>query len=107
MRCWCGLRISRCDFLGLTDFERGVEGGGETRAEQLAFLRRYKRENNIAYGFAIAADHKNNANYNVISIPTAVLLDRRGRVRFLTIGASEQEAELLKKMILKLLDEKE
>ena len=43
--------------------------------------------------------------YGVSALPTGVLVDRRGRVRFLTIGASEQEAELLKQMIVKLLDE--
>jgi len=35
-----------------------------------------------------------------------VLLDRRGRVRFITISADEDEAALLTKMIVKLLDEK-
>ena len=91
--------------LGVTDFATGVEGGGETRAEQMAFLRRYKRENNIAYGFAIAEDHSNNANYNVISIPTAVLLDRRGRLRFITVSADDSEARALASMVEKLIEE--
>ncbi|HEV2861311.1 MAG TPA: TlpA disulfide reductase family protein [Pyrinomonadaceae bacterium] len=92
--------------LGVTDFAGGVEGGGETRAEQLAFLRRYKRENNVAYGFAIADDHSNNANYNVISIPTAVLLDRRGRLRFITVSADDDESRALASMVEKLIEEK-
>ncbi len=92
--------------LGVTDFASGVEGGGETRAEQLAFLRRYKRENNVSYGFAIADDHSNNANYNVISIPTAVLLDRRGRLRFITVSADDGEARALASMVEKLIEEK-
>ena len=92
--------------LGVTDFANGISGGGETRAEQLAFLRRYKRENGVAYGFAIADDHSNNANYNVISIPTAVLLDRRGRLRFITVSADDGEARALASMVEKLIDEK-
>ncbi len=92
--------------LGLTDFESGVEGGGETRAEQVAYLRRYKRENGVAYGFAVAETHDNNANYNVTSIPTAVLLDRKGRVRFITISADDDEARALASMVEKLIEEK-
>jgi thiol-disulfide isomerase/thioredoxin len=92
--------------LGLTDFENGVEGGGDSRAEQVAYLRRYKRENGVAYGFAVAESHDNNANYNVTSIPTAVLLDRRGRVRFITVSADEDEARALASMVEKLIDEK-
>jgi hypothetical protein len=60
---------------------------------------------NVSYDFAVAADARNDGPYGVAGLPTAVLVDRRGRVRFLTIGASEEEAELLKTTILKLLDE--
>ncbi|MFN2414361.1 MAG: redoxin domain-containing protein, partial [Pyrinomonadaceae bacterium] len=92
--------------LGMTDFEGHVEGRAVTRAEELAFLRQFKRDKNIAYGFAVADSRKETArDYGVVSIPTAVLLDRRGRVRFITISADEDEAALLSKMVVKLLDE--
>lgn len=92
--------------LGMTDFEGHVEGRAVTRAEELAYLRRFKRDKDIAYGFAIADSKKETArDYGVVSIPTAVLLDRRGRVRFITISADEDEAALLTKMVVKLLDE--
>jgi thiol-disulfide isomerase/thioredoxin len=91
--------------LGLTDFEGNVEGRGVTRAEETAYLRRFKREKSIGYGFAVSDDKKTALGYGVASIPTAVLLDRRGRVRFITISADEDEAALLTKMIVKLLDE--
>ena len=91
--------------IGLNEFEGHIKGQPATRAEELEYFRRFKREMNVPYDFAVAADARNDAPYGVASLPTAVLLDRRGRVRFLTIGASEEEAELLKKMIVKLLDE--
>ncbi|MET0625862.1 MAG: TlpA disulfide reductase family protein [Pyrinomonadaceae bacterium] len=92
--------------LGMTDFEGQVEGRAVTRAEEMSYLRRFKREKNIAYGFAVADGKKETArDYGVVSIPTAVLLDRRGRVRFITISADEDEAALLSKMVVKLLDE--
>jgi thiol-disulfide isomerase/thioredoxin len=92
--------------IGLNEFEGHIKGQPATRAEELAFFRRFKREMNVTYDFAVAGDARNDAPYGVATLPTAVLLDRRGRVRFLTVSASEQEAELLKKMILTLLEEK-
>ena len=91
--------------IGLNEFEGHIKGQPATRAEELEYFRRFKRELNVAYDFAVAADARNDGPYGVAGLPTAVLIDRRGRVRFLTIGASEQEAELMKQMILKLLDE--
>jgi len=91
--------------LGLTDFEGNVEGRDVTRAEETAYLRRFKREKGIGYGFAVSDDKKTARGYGVVSIPTAVLLDRRGRVRFITISADEDEADLLTKMVVRLLDE--
>src|SRR5687768_2686004 len=92
--------------LGMTDFEGNIEGRDATRAEETAYLRQFKRQKGIGYGFAVSDEKKETArDYGVTSIPTAVLLDRRGRVRFITISANEDEAELLTKMIAKLIDE--
>ena len=91
--------------IGLNEFEGHVQGRPASRAEELEFFREFKRKMKVPYDFAVAADARNDVPFGVAALPTAVLLDRRGRVRFLTIGASEQEAELLKKMVVKLLDE--
>jgi thiol-disulfide isomerase/thioredoxin len=91
--------------IGLNEFEGNIQGEHATRAQELEFFRQFKRRMNVSYDFAVADDAHNDSTYGVASLPTAVLLDRRGRVRFLTIGASDEEAELLKKMVLKLLDE--
>ena len=91
--------------LGLNEFEGNIEGRAATRAEELEHFRQFKRRMNVAYDFGVAADGENSRLFRVAGLPTAVLIDRRGRVRFLTIGASEEEADLLRKMIVKLLDE--
>ncbi|MDT5270654.1 MAG: hypothetical protein QOH49_2840 [Acidobacteriota bacterium] len=91
--------------IGLNEFEGHIEGQPATRAQELEYFRQFKRRMNVTYDFAVAADASNAAPYGVAGLPTAVLVDRRGRVRFLTIGASDEEAELLKKMVLTLLDE--
>ncbi|MBV9927662.1 MAG: TlpA family protein disulfide reductase [Acidobacteria bacterium] len=93
--------------IGVNEFEGNVQGQPATRAQELEYFRQFKRRMNVSYDFAVAADGANDTPYGVATLPTAVLLDRRGRVRFLSISASEAEAEMLKKMIVKLLDEKE
>jgi thiol-disulfide isomerase/thioredoxin len=91
--------------LGLTEFEGEADGREMTRAEETAFFRRFKRTQGIGYGFAVEDGKENARSYGVHSIPTAVLIDRRGRVRFLTISASDFEADALAAMVRKLLDE--
>jgi thiol-disulfide isomerase/thioredoxin len=91
--------------LGLNEFEGNIQGREASRAEELEYFRQFKRRMNVSYDFAVAADAENDRLYGIASLPTGVLIDRRGRVRLLTIGASEEEADLVKKMVVKLLDE--
>ena len=91
--------------IGLTEFEGGAEGREMTRAEESQYLRRYKRRQGIDYGFAVEDGKETARSYGVVSIPTTVLIDRKGRVRFLTIGASDTELDALASMVKKLLDE--
>ena len=90
--------------IGLTNFEGEVEGKQMTRAQELAYLRDFKKKFALTYGFAIS-DGQNDVNYTVSSIPTTFLIDRRGVVRFISIGSSDVEGAALQKMIKKLLDE--
>jgi thiol-disulfide isomerase/thioredoxin len=91
--------------LGLTEFEGDVEGKSVTRAEELEYLREFKRKQNITYGFGVSNDTKTRHTYSIYTIPTTVLIDRKGRVRFLTISANDFEEEALARMVQKLLDE--
>ena len=91
--------------IGLTNFEGEVDGKQMTRAQELAYLRDFKKRFGLTYGFAVSADGNNEVNYAVSSIPTTFLIDRRGAVRFISIGASDVEGVALTRMIKKLLDE--
>lgn len=92
--------------LGLTEFYGHGGGRPLQPAEEMDFLRRFKREHRMEYGVAVADHDENGDNYGVSSIPTAVLLDRRGRLRFITVTASEPETRALARMIEKLIEEK-
>ena len=92
--------------LGLTQYFGEAEGRAMKPEEELSFLRRFKKKHRLPYGFAISNTVANDSRYGVSSFPSAFLLDRKGVVRFITIGASAIEGKALEEMIKKLLDEK-
>ena len=91
--------------LGVTNFFGHAEGKQLTPAQEIAYLRDFKKKFHITYGFAVADSSENDRNYTVSSIPTSFLIDRRGVVRLISVGASDDEAAVLNKMIKKLIEE--
>lgn len=91
--------------LGLTDYSGDIDGRRATPGEELAYLRTFKKQNHLPYGFVVANSSVNNMNYGVYSIPMSFLLDRRGNIRFIAMGAGEQETAALEKMIEKVVAE--
>jgi thiol-disulfide isomerase/thioredoxin len=76
-----------------------------TPGEELAYLREFKKQNRLPYGFVVADSSANDFNYGVFSIPMSFLIDRRGAIRFISVGAGESEIAELGKMIKKLIEE--
>jgi thiol-disulfide isomerase/thioredoxin len=76
----------------------------KTKAEHDA-LREFRRANRLPFGIAAAESVETAAHYNVTSIPAAVLIDRRGVVRYLGVGSNDDDLKELEQMIVKLLDE--
>jgi thiol-disulfide isomerase/thioredoxin len=92
--------------IGLTDLQRTLGGTDKSRAEKLDFLRRFKQGNKMTYAVAIAENaNENLPEYGVNAFPTAVLIDRRGAVRFISIGVSPAELSRLGDMVEKLVKE--
>src|SRR5882672_5311882 len=91
--------------LGLTSYAGDIDGRRATPVEELAYLRTFKKQNHLPYGFVVADSSVNDFNYGVFSIPMSFLVDRRGNVRFIAMGANEQELLALGKMIEKVMSE--
>jgi thiol-disulfide isomerase/thioredoxin len=91
--------------LGLTNYSGDIEGRRATPVEELTYLQTFKKQNHLPYGFVIADSSVNNLNYGVFSIPMSFLIDRRGNVRFIAMGANEKEIAALGKMIEKVMAE--
>jgi thiol-disulfide isomerase/thioredoxin len=91
--------------LGLTNYSGNVDGVSATPGEELAYLRTFKKQNRLPYGFVVADSSVNDMNYGVFSIPMSFLIDRKGNVRFIALGAGEGEITALDKMIEKVMSE--
>ena len=91
--------------IGLTNFEGHAEGKSLTRLQEMDYLRDFKKRFGVSYGFGVSEEGRNDVHYGVSSIPTTFLLDRRGAVRFISIGSSDVEGAALNRMIKKLIEE--
>jgi len=91
--------------IGLTDLQGTLGGSDKSRAEKMEFLRRFKQGNKMTYAVAVAETRENLPEYGVNAFPTAVLIDRRGAVRFISIGVSPAELNRLGDMVEKLVKE--
>jgi thiol-disulfide isomerase/thioredoxin len=91
--------------IGVTTYYGQIGGRNVSRQQEIDYLREYKKDNKLPYGFAVADSRLNETNYSVVSIPMSFLIDRRGRLRFVTAGAGEDQAAALSKLIKRLIEE--
>jgi thiol-disulfide isomerase/thioredoxin len=118
---WCGPCISTFptlakwnrDFgpkgltiLGVTELFGNIKGKPAQPDDELAYLHEFKKQYRIPYGFAVNRSQDNDQMFGISAIPTAFLIDRRGRVRMISVGTSKEETGLMETAIQILLSEK-
>ena len=95
------------DFIivGVTQYY-GEQGGKKMSAlQELDYLNEFKSKHKLPYPFAIAGPTEARMKYGINAYPTTVLLDRKGVVRYIGIGAGLEESENLEDTIKKVLNE--
>lgn len=90
--------------LGLTRFYGNVDGEPADENKETAFLTDFKKKEDLPYDFVISRDIMNQIKYDALSLPTTVLIDRAGVVRYIETGAGKEEE--LEKAVRRLLAEK-
>jgi len=93
------------EILGLTRYYGGAEGFQVDNATEFEFLQRFKKNQRLPYDFVVAKGQANQITYQAMSIPTTVLIDRKGVIRYLETGTSRGREEEIREMIVKLLAE--
>jgi thiol-disulfide isomerase/thioredoxin len=94
------------EILGVTKYHGEAEGFPVDNAAELDFLQRFKKAQRLPYDFVVARDNTNQTAYGAGAIPTAVLIDRKGVVRYIETGTSASREEEIRAEIEKLLAEK-
>ena len=92
--------------LGVTKYYGHAEQKPATPAEELDYLRYFRKRQALPYGFVVDDGDTNDFNYGVSSIPTSFLIDRKGVLRYISFGANEEEIQLLGRLIEELVNEK-
>jgi thiol-disulfide isomerase/thioredoxin len=93
--------------LGVTRYYGAVQGMSADENAEFEFLKNFRRTYNLPYDFVVAKGQANQAKYGANGIPTAVLVDRKGIVRYIETGTGiSREAEIEREM-KRLLEEKQ
>jgi thiol-disulfide isomerase/thioredoxin len=99
-------RAQGLQIIGITHYYGqgyGMPPGENAEAE---VLRNFVRSQRLSYDTAVAKTGINHFFYGVISLPTAILIDRKGMIRYITTGSNSTRDDETEKMIQKLLAEK-
>ena len=94
------------EILGVTKYHGEAEGFPVDNAAEMDFLERFKKAHRLPYDFVVARDNTNQTAYGAGAIPTAVLIDRKGVIRYIETGTSASREEEIRVEIEKLLAEK-
>lgn len=91
--------------LGITKYYGQAEGQAVDEDYEFGFLQRFKKMYRLPYGIAVAGNDDNHRNYGVNTIPTAVIIDRRGLVRFIATGGGRASEQLISETLERLIEE--
>jgi thiol-disulfide isomerase/thioredoxin len=91
------------EVIGATRFYNG-SGKLKENDEEFKLIKEFKIEYKLPYPFAVSDDGINQKVYGATSLPTAVLIDRKGIIRYIRTGSGKQDEILY--WIKKLLAEK-
>lgn len=94
------------EILGLTRYYGLVAGKEVDSSKEFDYLTKFTADNKINYPIVVSDGIANQLRYDAINLPTSVLIDRNGRVRYIEIGTSMTRLAEMKRKIKELIDEK-
>ena len=92
--------------LGITRYYGRADGFNVDNPNEIEFLKRFKARHDLPYDFLVAKDQASHQLFTATGLPTALLIDRKGVIRYIESGTNPSRIEEMREMMLKLLAEK-
>lgn len=89
--------------IGVTRYYGQAGGFAVDEPSEFAYLQKFKREQRLPYPFAVARDTDTAKDFNVSSLPTIAIIDKKGTLRFIETGARANDE--IEKIVQRLLAE--
>jgi cytochrome c biogenesis protein CcmG, thiol:disulfide interchange protein DsbE len=100
-------RSEGLEILGITRYYGEISGLPVDRQYEMNYLKNFRGREQLPYDFVVGGtDQAMQHLYGATLLPTAVLIDRKGIIRYAESGTSPMRIEQLRQMMLKLLAEK-
>lgn len=94
------------EILGITRYYGNVNGMPADHVAEIAELKRFRIRERLPYDFVVGDGQAMQLMYGATGLPTAVLIDRKGVVRYVETGTSPTRLEQMHEMLVKLINEK-
>lgn len=94
------------EILGVTRFYGNAEGAAVDQPGEIAFLQQFKEKQKLPYSFVVSQNNTNQIIYGAGGLPTAVIIDRKGIIRYIETGTNPTRNDEIQAVVEKLLAEK-
>jgi thiol-disulfide isomerase/thioredoxin len=91
--------------LGVTRYYGTAAGISIDHAGEIEFLKGFKAERRLLYDIPVAADATTQRTWGATTLPTAIIIDRKGIVRYAESGTNPTRVDEMREVIVKLLAE--
>ena len=94
------------EILGITRYYGTIGGVPADNPSEIGYFKQFREKEKLPYDFVVAKDQSAQILYGATALPTAVIIDRKGIIRYIETGTSATRQAEMREMILKLLSEK-
>jgi len=92
--------------LGVTKYYGKANGLAVDELGEIESLKRFRETHKLPYDFVVANGASSQLLYGATALPTTILIDRKGVIRYAESGTSQVRLAQIREMMLKLLAEK-
>ena len=92
--------------LGVTRLYGNIGGQEVDEKGEIAALRKFREEQRLNYQIIVTRDLEAEFSYGVRALPTVVLIDRAGKIRYIESGSSNARLEKMRLKLEELVSEK-